>query len=48
VCTIVSGKLHVAAAGSCTIDADQAGNGNCTAAPQVEQTFTIAKGYQRI
>jgi MBG domain (YGX type)/Bacterial Ig-like domain (group 3)/Chlamydia polymorphic membrane protein (Chlamydia_PMP) repeat len=48
VCTIVSGELHVVAAGSCTIDADQAGDGSYNAAPQVEQTFTIGKGDQGI
>lgn len=43
VCTIVSGKLHVVAPGQCTIDANQAGSGNYNAAPQVEQTFSIAQ-----
>src|SRR6202040_3868879 len=43
VCTIVAGKLHVAGAGSCTIDADQAGNDNYNAAAQVERTFTIGR-----
>ncbi len=48
VCTIVSGQLHVVAAGSCTIDADQAGDDNYNPAPQVERTFTIAKADQTI
>jgi hypothetical protein len=42
-CTIVSGKLHVVAAGTCTITASQDGNGNYNAATPVERTFTIAK-----
>ena len=41
VCTIVNGKLHTVAMGSCTIDADQPGNENYDAAEQVERTFTI-------
>ena len=43
-CTIVSGKLHVVGAGTCTITAFQAGNDNWLAAPSEERTFTIAKG----
>jgi hypothetical protein len=43
VCTIVSGKLHVVTAGSCTIDADQAGDAGFSPAPQVAQTFTIGQ-----
>ncbi len=43
VCTIVSGKLHVVAAGSCTITASQAGNTTYNPAPDVRQTFAIAK-----
>ncbi len=42
VCTITSaGALTTVSAGSCTIAADQAGNANYNAAPQVTQTFTI-------
>ena len=35
-------------AGSCVIDANQAGNANFTAAPQVQQTVTVGKGAQTI
>jgi streptogramin lyase len=43
VCTIVDGKLHVVAAGDCTITASQAGSATYNAAPSVSQTFAIAK-----
>ena len=36
------------AAATCTINANQAGNANYNAAPQVQQTFTVAKGDQTI
>jgi hypothetical protein len=48
VCTIVAGQLHVVTAGTCTIDADQAGDDNNNAAPQVERTFAIGKADQTI
>ena len=35
-------------AGSCIIDANQAGNGTYNAAPQVQQTVTVGKGPQRV
>ena len=42
VCSITSGgALTFVTAGSCTIDADQAGNGSTNAAPTVSQTFTV-------
>ncbi|WP_348730791.1 Ig-like domain-containing protein [Rheinheimera texasensis] len=42
VCTITSGgALTFVTAGSCTIDADQAGNASFNAAPTVPQTFTV-------
>lgn len=42
VCTITSGgTLTFVTAGSCTIDADQAGNGSWNAATQVSQTFAV-------
>ena len=34
--------------GSCVLDANQAGNGTYNAAPQVQQTFNVAKGAQTI
>jgi hypothetical protein len=42
VCTIVSGKVHIVAAGSCSVTAAQAGDNNYNAATSVSQTFTIA------
>jgi hypothetical protein len=36
------------AVGTCTVTADQAGNGTYNAAPQVTQSFTVAKGDQTI
>ena len=42
VCTITSGgTLTFVTAGSCTIDADQPGNGAWNAAPTASQTFTV-------
>ncbi|MGX7655469.1 Ig-like domain-containing protein [Shewanella putrefaciens] len=42
VCTISSGgALTFVTAGSCTINADQAGDASYLAAPQVSQTFTV-------
>ena len=42
ICTITSGgALTFVTAGSCTIDADQAGNTAWNAAPTVTQTFTV-------
>ena len=41
-CSISGGVVSFTAAGSCTIDANQAGNASFSAAPQVQQTFTVA------
>jgi hypothetical protein len=40
--------ISFVAAGSCTVTADQAGNGTYNAAPQATQTFTVAKGDQTV
>ncbi|HET7034120.1 MAG TPA: MBG domain-containing protein [Thermomicrobiaceae bacterium] len=40
-CTIVSGKVHITGAGSCTVTASQEGDGNYNAAAPVSQAFTI-------
>ena len=48
VCSIASGVVSFTGVGSCVIDANQAGNANYTAAPQVQQTVTVAKGSQTI
>ena len=43
-CTVTEGNLvTITGAGSCTIIASQAGNGNYAAATPVERTFTIAR-----
>ena len=34
--------------GTCTVDANQAGNGNWNAAPQAQQTFTVSKNNQTV
>ena len=47
-CTIVSGKIHIVGAGTCTVTASQAGNDNYNAAPSVERSFAIAKADQTI
>ena len=42
-CSIVSGKVHLTGAGSCTVTANQAGDANYNAAPQVQRTFSVGK-----
>src|SRR5262249_12718955 len=42
-CTVAVATVHLTGAGSCTVKADQAGNNNYNPAPQVAQTFSIAK-----
>ena len=42
VCSISAGVVSFAAAGTCTLDANQAGNTNFAAASQVQQAFTVA------
>ncbi|WP_097459084.1 Ig-like domain repeat protein [Mangrovitalea sediminis] len=45
VCTVTSaGAISFVSTGTCTIHADQAGNGNYTAATQVSQSFTVTPG----
>jgi hypothetical protein len=48
VCTIVNGKVHIVALGTCKVTASQPGNGNYNAATSVTQSFTIGKGNQTI
>ena len=48
VCTITGGVVSFQAAGSCVLDANQAGNGTYAAAPQIQQTFTVGKANQAI
>ena len=42
-CTVSGSDVTLTGAGSCTIVASQAGNGNYNAADSVERSFTIAK-----
>jgi hypothetical protein len=48
VCTIAAGVVSFAAVGTCTIDANQAGNANYNAAAQAQQKVTVGKGAQTI
>ena len=41
-CTVTSGTVHISAAGSCTVTAQQAGNASYNPAPDVSRSFTIA------
>ena len=47
-CTISGNLVHITGAGSCTITASQPGNYMYEAAPDVEQSFDIAKADQTI
>jgi hypothetical protein len=40
-CTISGGAVTFVAAGTCTVDADQAGNGTYGAAPRAQQSFAV-------
>jgi putative cell wall-binding protein len=42
VCTVSGATVHLASAGVCTVQADQAGNGNFAAATPVSRSFTVA------
>ncbi|MEO6520678.1 MAG: cellulose binding domain-containing protein [Mucilaginibacter sp.] len=48
VATIISGKIHIKAAGTSTITAKQAGDANYNAAPAVSQPLTVTKYDQTI
>ena len=48
VCTVSGATVSGLAAGTCTIAADQAGNGNFNAATQATQSITIGKASQTI
>ena len=47
-CAIAGSTVSFTGVGNCVIDANQAGNANYAAAPQVEQSFTIGQGSQAI
>ena len=48
VCTLSGATVTYTAAGSCVIDANQAGNGTYSAAPQARQTITVTGKPQSI
>jgi RHS repeat-associated protein len=48
VCTVSGATLTIVAVGSCTVDANQAGNTDYAAATQAAQTFTVAQATQTI
>ena len=48
ICTIAGSVVSFIATGTCTIDADQAGNGDWNAATQAQQAFAVGKGTQTI
>src|SRR5579875_3724001 len=48
VCTIAGAIVSFQATGTCVIDANQAGNANYLAAPQVQQSFAVSQGTQTI
>ncbi len=47
-CTVGGATVHITAAGSCTITASQSGNSTYNPAPNVPQSFNIAKANQTI
>jgi alpha-tubulin suppressor-like RCC1 family protein len=47
-CTVHGAIVHITSAGSCTVTASQSGNVNYNPAPDVSQTFAIAKATQTI
>jgi hypothetical protein len=47
-CTVSEDTVHITGSGSCTIDANQAGNADYKAAPQVQDTFRIDGASQAI
>ena len=48
VCQVSGSTVTYSAAGSCVIDANQAGDASYTAAPQVQRTITVGKAAQSI
>ena len=47
-CSVSGGVVSFTGVGSCVLDANQAGNANFAAAPQVQQPVTVGKGSQTI
>jgi hypothetical protein len=48
VCSIAGGAVSFQGAGTCVIDANQPGDTDWNAAPQVQQSFAVGKGSQTI
>ena len=48
VCTVSGSAVTIVGAGTCTVNANQGGNGSYLAAPQVQQSFTVARASQTI
>jgi hypothetical protein len=48
VCTIVSGKIHIVSAGTCTVATNQSGDSNYSAATQVTYSITISRATSSI
>ncbi len=48
VCAISGSRVSFIGAGTCTVDANQPGNGEYEPAPQTQQAFQVAKGAQTI
>ena len=48
VCTVTGSTVTIVAAGTCSITANQSGNANYAAAPQIQQSFTVGKGTQTV
>jgi hypothetical protein len=48
VCTIAGSTVSFIGVGTCVIDANQAGDGTFSAAPQVQQSFVVGQGSQTI
>ncbi|WP_010545311.1 beta strand repeat-containing protein, partial [Sphingomonas elodea] len=48
VCAISGGAVSFTGVGSCRVNANQAGNTDYTAAPQVQQSFAVGRGSQTI
>jgi Tol biopolymer transport system component len=48
VCSIAGAVVSFTGAGTCVINANQAGNADYAAAPQVQQSFPVVKGSQTI
>ena len=48
VCTIVSGKIHIVSAGTCTVSTNQSGDSNYSAATQVTYSITISRATSSI